>query len=105
MKEQAVGEIKTEVRHLIVDLIKKNLIYKSNEINQLIVKNLEFLISEPILPILLEMSIHFPQESTHQVVYNFFSFRFYVYQEICFYSEKEIRSFPTVTNKSEKTEK
>lgn len=80
VKEQPVNEIKTEVRHLLLDLIKKNLIYKSSEINQLILKILEFLISEPILPILLEISIQFPQEVTHQVLFNFFSFRFYVYQ-------------------------
>lgn len=59
VKEQAVGEVKTEVRHLLIDLIKKNLIYKNSEINQLILKVLEFLISEPVLPILLELSVQF----------------------------------------------
>lgn len=29
VREQPVAEVKTEVRHLIIDLIKKNLIYKS----------------------------------------------------------------------------
>lgn len=45
VKEQPVNEIKTEVRHLLLELIKKNLIYKGSEINQLILKILEFLIS------------------------------------------------------------
>ena len=53
VREQPVPLVKTEVRHLLIDLIKKNLIYKSSEINQLILKVLEFLISEPVLPILL----------------------------------------------------
>ena len=80
VREQPVAEVKTEVRHLLIDLIKKNLIYKSSEMNQLILKVLEFLISEPVLPILLEIALQFPQEAAHQVLFNFFSFRFYVYQ-------------------------
>lgn len=87
VKELPVAVIKTEVRHLLIDLIKKNLIYKSNEINSLILKVLENLISEPILPILLEISLQYPQDAAHQVLFNFFSFRFYVYQEICYYTE------------------
>lgn len=38
VREQPAPEIKTEVRHLLIDLIKKNLIYKSVEIHQLILK-------------------------------------------------------------------
>jgi hypothetical protein len=39
------------------------------------------------------------------VLFNFFSFRFYVYQEICYYSEKELTSFATVSTRNERTEK
>lgn len=37
-----------------------NIHYKNNNINQLILKVLEFLIAEPILTILLEIAIQYP---------------------------------------------
>lgn len=61
MKEVPAAEIKTEIRHQLIDLIKMNIHYKNNNINQLILKVLEFLIAEPILSILLEIAIQYPQ--------------------------------------------
>jgi hypothetical protein len=66
---------------------------------------LEFLIAEPILTILLEIAVQYPQELTNTVLFNYFSFRFYVFEEICYYNENEIKSFPTVTLRTERLDK
>lgn len=71
--------------------------YKNQEINNLVIKLLEFLITEPILDLILDASIEHPHESVSQLLNNYFSFRFHVYEEICSYTEAEIKAFPTLT--------
>lgn len=62
--------------------------FKNQETNLLVVKVLEYLITEPILDLILDSAKEYPHESTSSLLSNFFSFRFHVYEEICSYSEK-----------------
>ena len=91
IEESGVKEVsgeapRTEVRQQLIALIRQNLHYKNNEINLLIVKVLEFLITEPILDLILDVATEFPHDSTSTLLLNYFSFRFHVYEEICYYS-------------------
>lgn len=110
IEESGVKEVEgvvptQEVRHQLISLMRHCLHYKSAEINQLVVRVLEFLITEPVLDLILDAAVEYPQDSTSSLLTNFFSFRFHVYEEICCYNEAEMKSFSTLTLHSDKTEK
>ena len=64
--------------------------FKNQEINVLVLKIYEYLASEPILPSLLDLSQQVNSEQCHSVFFSYFSYRFYLFEEVYTYTKEKI---------------
>lgn len=65
--------------------------FKSPEINILLLKVYEYLITEPIAPMLIELNLLTPNSELGQkILHNYFSYRFYIYEEVYTFTEVPI---------------
>lgn len=73
------------LKRVLVELIH----FKNDEANALIAKILEYFIGDDILSTILSLSIK-PPPNYSTLLYSFLSYRFYLYEECCVFTEKEL---------------